>query len=159
MDQKSNKAVLSYKVSMWETIDLKSQEQVDRTLNSLKNGVHISEIIDDLLEDGVMPFFVGDTVEYNTIEQNNYKATIDLSECGENITVLYDNTRVSHIITILDYTTGITHVFDYDTNKFAEYQNFYEFKNKEGYNFSESNCHCMVSLKDENNFNFQHNQE
>ncbi len=49
-------------------------------------------------------------------------------------------------IIILDHSTGEVHIFDYDSNKFDNYENFYLVVNEEtGLHFTDSQCSCMIS--------------
>lgn len=47
-------------------------------------------------------------------------------------------------IIILDFAFGEVHVFDYDENVYEDFEDFYAHMEEEGYNFSDSNCQCMV---------------
>jgi hypothetical protein len=48
-------------------------------------------------------------------------------------------------IIILDFSTSEVHVFNYDTNIYEEYEDFYTAMDDEGYNFTDSNCQCLIT--------------
>lgn len=47
-------------------------------------------------------------------------------------------------IIILDFSTSEVHVFDYDSNIYEDYEDFYVQLEEKGYNFTDSNCQCMI---------------
>ena len=48
-------------------------------------------------------------------------------------------------IIILDFRLGDVHVFDYDTNIYEDYEDFYTAMNEEGYVFTDDDCHCLIT--------------